>query len=163
MTTYQILTAMAALGGLVIGLGGLIIALVSFSRTRKLDTQQSSLQSKQVELTDLQLKLIRKQAAAADKTAGESSADVRVSLEGFSPKYRFVITNWGEREARDVHFELESPPGRESPLVRGDYDEKIPIPVLAPGTQCTLLFDAKWSWRNLDGSEEHRESRLTLP
>lgn len=87
--------------------GGLVIALVSFFRTGKLDTQQSIPQSKQVELTDLQLQLIQKQAATADKAAGESSTDVRVSLEGFSPNYRFIITNWGEGEARDVHFELE--------------------------------------------------------
>jgi len=119
------------------------------------------------------LQLIQKQAATADKAAGESSADVGVSLEGFSPNYRFIITNWGKGDARDVHFELESPPGRETPLIRGDYEEKIPIPLLAPSIQCTLLtaitfssgtvFDAKWSWRNLDGSEEDRESQLTLP
>jgi hypothetical protein len=173
MTTYELLTTIAAIGGLAIGIGGFIIALVSLSRTRKLDSQQVNLQSKQVELTQLQLDQVRKQAAAVTSSASAPTADVRVSMEGFSRAYRIVISNWGDGEARDVNFDLQLQPGRVTPLVSGDYDEKIPIPVLAPGAQCSLLaapsfdsgtvFDAKWSWRDPDGSQQHRESRLTLP
>jgi hypothetical protein len=171
MTTYELLATVAGLGGLVAAIGGLAVSAVSFRRTRKLDSQQSRLQVKQVELTELQLELTKKQSAGL--TASGRSADVRVALEGFSPNYRFVITNWGEAPARDVRVDITALNDRPSPLVRGDYDEKMPIPALAVGARCSLLaaitfstgtvFKASWEWTNPDGTTQQRESQLTLP
>jgi len=173
MTTYELLATVAGLGGLLAAIGGLAVAAVSLRRTRKLDSQQSDLQMKQVELTELQLELTKKQAAATGLTASGLSADVRVTLEGFSPKCRFVITNWGEAPARDVRLEITSLNNRPSPLVSGDCDEKMPIPTLAVGARCSLLaaitsstgtvFRASWEWTNPDGARQRRESQLTLP
>jgi hypothetical protein len=120
-------------------------------------------------LTDLQLESLRKQAAAALAPAQEK-ADVRVDLERSGRGYRFVITNWGRVPARDITFDLEPKGGRIIPLVKGDYDVKIPIPELAPGARCPLLaalshdsgmaFQARWSWRNPDNTRDNRTSLL---
>lgn len=173
MTSYEILATVAGLGGLVAAVVGLIVSAVSLRRSQKLDSQQAHLQQKQVELTELQLELTKKQAAATNLRAADPSADVRVTLDGFSPKYKFVITNWGEAPAQDVQLDVTALNGRDSPLVRGDYDEKMPIPTLAVGGQCSLLaaitfgtgtaFKASWEWTNPDGVRQHRKSQLTLP
>ena len=114
---------------------------------------------------------MRKQATQPVPTPQEK-ADVRVDLETSGRDHKFIITNWGRVPARDVTFELELEPDKSSPLVKGDYDEKIPIPELAPGSRCPLWaalsfdtgtsFPAKWAWRNPDGSEETRRSLLAI-
>jgi len=173
MTTYELLATVAGLGGLAAASVGVIVSVVSIKRTRKLDSQQSNLQKKQIELTELQLELTKRQAAGAGPTPTAPTADVRVALEGISPNYRFVITNWGAAPAHDVRVDIAPLGDRPSPLVNGDYAEKIPIPTLAVGAQCNLLaaitfgtgtvFEATWGWANPDGTTEQRESRLTLP
>lgn len=149
----------------------IVISFVSLQRTGKVQRQQLRLQAKQEELTDLQLQSLRKQATAPQLPLQEK-ADVRVDLDQQGKNYKFVITNWGRVPARNVTFELEAEEGRSSPLVRGDYDEKIPIPELAPGGRCPVFaaltfgtgtsFQATWTWRNPDGSEERRSSLLAI-
>jgi len=162
MDTAQIVTAS-------IGSGGLIIAAVSLYRTWKLQRQQMRLQAKQEELIDLQLEALRKQTTPPSNT---EKADVRVDLVPSGSNYKFVITNWGRVPARNVTFNLDLKEGRITPLVDDDYDEKIPIPELAPGSRCSLLaaltfgtgttFHATWSWENPDGSRETRPSMLAV-
>ena len=169
MTTYEMLATVAGLGGLVLAALGLAVSL---RRTRELDSQQSRLYQKQEELTELQLELAKKHADGVGASATTLTADVRVSLEGFSPNYRIVITNWGSAPARDVRLEVVSLRGPK-PILRDDYEQKLPIPVLAVGGQCSLLtavtfgtgsvFNASWQWLDPDGSLQKRESRLTLP
>jgi hypothetical protein len=154
-----------------IAIVGTFISFISLYRTWKLQRQQMRLQTKQEELTDLQLESLRKQAAGTQIPAQEK-ADIRVDLEHSGGDYKFVITNWGRVSARDITFELDLKEGRSSPLVQGDYNEKIPIPELAPGARCVLLaapthstgtsFQARWSWRNPDGSLENRVSLLAI-
>lgn len=160
-TPQQIVTA-------AIAAVAVIIAGLSLYRTWKLQRQQMRLQAKQEELIDLQLKALRKQSSAASPT---EKADVRVDLELLRENYRFTITNWGRVPARNIAFELELKQGRTSPLVNDDYDEKIPIPELAPGARCSLLaaltfgtgttFPARWRWDNPDGTHETRSSLLS--
>lgn len=148
-----------------------IISLVSLFRTWKLQRQQMRLQTKQEELIDPQLESLRKQAATTLAPAQEK-ADVRVDLEPLGRDYKFIVINWGRVPARSVTFDLDLKEGRSSPLVKGDYDEKIPIPELAPGSRCALsaavthgtgtVFQARWSWRNPDGSLENRASLLAI-
>lgn len=159
-TPQQIVTA-------AIAAVAVIISGLSLYRTWKLQRQQMRLQAKQEELIDLQLEALRKQSTAASST---EKADVRVDLEPFGRNYKFTITNWGRVPARNITFELELKQGRVSPLVNGDYDEKIPIPELAPGARCSLLaaltfgtgttFPARWTWYNPDGTQETRSSLL---
>jgi hypothetical protein len=172
-----------------------IVAVVSLVRTRRLDERQNRFQAKQEELTDLQLQLLRREVAAhltalpsataqpaavpsatpqpAPSEPAAASADVRVTLERSGGRnHRFVLTNWGYGPARNVNFQLRQREGRSSPLVRGDYDEKNPIPELLPGDRVTFMaaltfgsgttFDALLTWLNEDGSEQQRETRVTL-
>lgn len=164
LSLYQIITAGIAIVAA-------IISLVSLHRTGKVQQQQTRLQAKQEELIDLQLESLRRQAAQPSPTSQEK-ADVRVDLESFGRDHKFIITNWGRVPAQNVTFELDLEPGKASPLVQGDYDDKIPIAELAPGARCPLwaaltfgtgtTFQARWSWRNPDGSEEVRRSVLAL-
>ena len=173
MTTYEMLATVASAGGLLIAIVGIVISVVSLRRTGKLDSRQSLLREKQVELAELQLDLTRKQATLADAAAIQQAPDVRVSLDGAPVDYHFLITNWGDAPARDVHFDAQSPSGLQRPFIDGDLEEKLPIPVLAAGARCSIfavvtfetgtVFDATWDWTNPDGSVERRESRMTLP
>lgn len=148
-----------------------VISLVSLHRTGNVQRQQMRLQAKQEELIDLQLESLRKQAGAT-KAPPQEKADVRVDLEQQGREYKFVITNWGRVPARGVTFDLDLKEGRISPLVSGDYDEKIPIPELAPGARCSIwaaltfgtgtTFHARWTWRNPDESQESRSSLLGI-
>jgi hypothetical protein len=170
LTYPQIVTAAVALVAV-------IISLVSLRRTSKVQEQQLRLQRKQEELTDLQLESLRRQSQtrtlpAAAVAASQERADVRVDLERVGRDYKFIITNWGRVPSRDVTFGLDLGAGKPSPLLRGDYDVKIPIPELGPGNRVPLLaaitlgmapiFPARWSWRNPDGSVETRKSQLAI-
>jgi hypothetical protein len=158
-TPQQIVTA-------AIAAAAVIISVVSLVRTWKLQRQQTRLQAKQEELIDLQLAALRKQSTGASVA---EKADVRVDLEPAGGNHKFVITNWGRVPARNVTFDLDLNEGRISPLAN-DYDEKIPIPDLAPGSRCSLsagltfrtgtTFHVRWTWYNPDGSQENRSSQI---
>ena len=162
MDTAQIITA--SIAG-----GGLIVATVSLLRTWKLQRQQLRLQAKQEELIDLQLEALRRQTKPPSSW---ETADVRVDLQPSGSNYKFVITNWGRVPAQNVSFDLDLKGGRVTPLVNDDYEEKIPIPELAPGSRCPLFaaltfgtgttFHATWGWDNPDGSRETRSSTLAI-
>jgi type II secretory pathway pseudopilin PulG len=170
MTYQQIVTA-------AIALLAIVVSLVSLRRTSRVQEQQLRLQRKQEELTDLQLEALRKQSQTAPSlatspAATQEKADVRIDLTRSGRDFRFIITNWGRVPARDVTFELDLEAGKRSPLVKGDYNEKIPIPELAPGNRVPLwaaitmgmasTFPARWSWRNPDGSVETRRSTMAI-
>jgi hypothetical protein len=170
LTAEQIITALIALLAIV-------VSLVSLHRTSKVQEQQLRLQKKQEELTDLQLEALRKQAKLATSTnappAVQEKADVRVDLEKMGRgEFKFFITNWGSVPARNVTFDLELEAGKRSPLVKGDYEKKIPIQELGPGNRIPLWaaitmgmgtsFPARWSWENPDGTIETRKSLLAI-
>jgi hypothetical protein len=151
----------------------LVMSYLSLRRTSRVQEQQLRLHRKQEELTDLQLEALRRQAEGAKRSSVSSlvdKADVRVDLEQVGRDYKFVITNWGSASARDVTFDLDVPDGSPSPLVGGDYDAKIPIRELAPGSRVPLYaaitfgmgsaFPARWSWLNPDGERQTRNSMI---
>lgn len=170
LTWPQVVTASTALLAI-------IVSVVSLRRTSRVQDQQLRLQKKQEELTDLQLEALRKQAQLASSNTSSAApterADVRVDLETTGRgQFKFFITNWGNVPACDVSFDLDLEPGKASPLVKGDYDEKLPIHELGPGNRVPLWaaitmgmgtsFPARWSWRNPDGTTETRRSLLAL-
>lgn len=170
LTYPQLVTAAMALVAIV-------VSVVSLRRTGKVQKRQLRLQRKQEELIDLQLESIRKQALRpAPQGSGlaptHEKADVRVDLERVGTDCKFIITNWGNVPAFDVTFDLDLDAGSASPLVKGDYAAKIPIPELAPGNRIPLwaaitmgmgtTFPARWSWRNPDDSVETRKSLLAV-
>lgn len=176
MDTYQILTVAAAIGGVLIAAGSLVVSILSLRRSNTTEDQTNRLQKKQEELADLQLKLHRDEIERGDgrHAAGEQSksADARVSLEGTARNARFVIRNWGYGVANDVNLEVAPLRGNSSPLMQGDADEKLPIPRLAPGSDCSLIaaltfdtgvaFDVSWTWRDEDGTKHTESSRVSL-
>lgn len=168
MLTYQqVITA-------AIALLAIVISFVSLRRTTRVQEQQLRLQRKQEELTDLQLEALRRQAGSDDfdQPPVVDRADVRIELESLGRDHKFIITNWGTAPARHVTFELELEAGRRSPLVKSDYDQKLPILELSPGGRLPVwaaitmgmgtAFPAKWTWQNPDGSTETRRSLLAL-
>lgn len=182
MTTFQALTVLMAYIGGVISLIGVILSAIALSRTRRLTEQQLRLHKKQEELTDLQLQMLRSEAAA--KAANQSkkpsmlpmsnsaTADVRVQLRGTSRDTKFLIQNWGQGPARNVNVTALSKVGGMSPFLHGDYDQKLPIPELLPGDVVSLLaaitlgmgptFNVVTTWQDPDGSERKREHQVSL-
>lgn len=109
------------------------------------------------------------------QTAAEQAtdpADVRVRLVGPANHARFIIANVSQGAAYDVHFDIDLEEGKEHPLVKGDYDEKLPIEVLRSGDQVELLaaltsgsgivFKCQWSWRDEDGKKRQRDEKISL-
>ena len=101
------------------------------------------------------------------------SVHLSVRVEGAASSTRnLVLTNVGEVEARDVEFELEPQGNLESPLVHSDYEEKFPIPVLAPGSSVGTLmaihfgtataFRVILKWRDSDGKRHSEETYASL-
>jgi hypothetical protein len=118
MTLFETLT-------LLVALLGVVVSAVSLVRTRRLNEQQDRLRVKQGELTDLQLRLLRREVEEQTRRA-TPPADVRVSLEGSSRDAKFVMTNWGYGPAHNVDFKIKQQEGRSSPFGVGDYEEKLP-------------------------------------
>ena len=119
------------------------------------------------------VRLQRRQMKQLDKDEVErQTADVRVTLERDFIGTRFVIRNAGQGAAFDVKFSLDVEQGKKSPLVEGDYTEKLPIPALRSGDQVDLMaalsmgmgttFDARWSWRNEDGTTTRQHNKVPL-
>jgi hypothetical protein len=165
MTRFEVLT-------LFIGLLAVVVSVVSLVGSRRLDERQERLREKQDELTELQLHLLRREVEEQTRRDVLPAADVRVTLERSLRGERFVIINWGYGAARNVDVTIQPREGRTSPLVEGDYDEKLPIPELLPGARVVLIaglsfgtgiaFDAVLTWVNADGSEQRREVELSL-
>jgi hypothetical protein len=102
----------------------------------------------------------------------QRAADVRVKLVGSARNAHFVIVNVGDGTAHGVHFGLDLEDGQEDPLVKGDYDRKLPVEVLRSGDRVELLaaltfgsgvvFKARWRWREENGEQRERAEKLSL-
>jgi hypothetical protein len=129
------------------------------------------MREKQEELTDLQLRLLRREVEEQTRRV-IPPADVRVDLEGPARDAKFVVTNWGYGPAHSVDFKIKKREGGSSPFLVGDYEEKLPIPELLPGERVTFMaaltfgtgtiFDAILTWTDADGSPQVREKRVSL-
>lgn len=106
--------------------------------------------------------------ASQPSIAPESLIDVYISDE------RLYLASVGEGDAVDVDITFHPRERQcESPLVRGDSDEKLPIKRLAPGESCPLMlglssgcyppFDVCVSWTDAACTVgERRELRKTV-
>jgi hypothetical protein len=157
MDSYALLSLLAALVAVV-------IATVSLVRT-------GALQSQQLRLNEVIEELSRKQLAMlASSQAASQQARVVANLEGSSSHRWFTLTNQGAAPAKDVGFELVSCP--DSPLVKGEADLKLPIPLLQPGQAVRLIaaihmgspltYFAKVTWTNPDGAKVSGDYFLSI-
>lgn len=119
------------------------------------------------------VRIQRRQMKQMDREEVERrTADVRLTLERNFIGARFVIRNAGQGTAFDVKFSLDLEEDKTSPLVENDYTEKLPIAALQSGDQVDLMaalsmgtgttFDARWSWRNEDGTTTRQHNKVPL-
>ena len=173
MTFFELLTVLAAFGGLAVAAGSLIVATLSFRRSNEVNKAQSRLQEKQEELINIQLDLHKQELDSSPTTNSENQrADIRVTLEGSVDQAKFVIRNWGYNTAKNIDIYIDPINGKSSPLLKSEQEQMLPVPFLSPGGDCKLLaaisfstgyaFDVKWSWDEIDGAHRSRESRMSL-
>jgi len=146
MTAYELISVVASFVAVV-------ISGVSLLRTWHLQRQQLRLNEVTEQLSRKQLSVLAAQEAATAR------ARVVADLTKFGSDWYFTITNQGPAPARSVNFELVD--CADSPLVEGDYEQKVPIPLLQPGQTTRLLaalhqgsptrYNAKVSRTNTDG------------
>lgn len=149
MTTYELIT-------ILISFIAVVISTVSLVRTRKVQREQSELQKVTAKLSRKQIEIIEREQAQQNK------AKIAVELIRSGNDYRFVISNIGNAKASNIHFDLDQD-CEDNPLVQGDYDRKIPIPSLNPGSDIELLAaismgsDGRYNvlvrWDNPDGTQ----------
>lgn len=148
---YQIVSLAVAFGAIMIS----VISLIRISRVQKVTAQ---LEAKQLQILEREEKQ-------------KTQADIQVYLvrEG-GANYSFLIKNVGSVSAKDVQFELQDCP--DSPLVTGDYNRKLPAPILNPGGTIRLMaaihqkspsvYNGVVSWTNPDKERHSKEFYLTL-
>jgi len=150
MTTYEIIT-------IFVSLVAVVLSIISLVRTRKVQKEQIELQKITAELSRKQIQIIEREQAEQNK------AKISVELVRFGNDYRFLISNVGYAKASNIHFDLDQD-CQDNPLVQGDYETKIPIPSLNPGSSIELLaaismgsagrYHVLVRWDNPDGTQE---------
>jgi len=115
-----------------ISIVAVVISLVALVRGR-----QNS--RKLIELEEVHAQLSRKQLEEIERTEAESSkAILSVSLDAEGSSGKFVVENKGPAVAKNIYFSLTAD-GDHSPLVSGDFEKKIPFPLLYPGARYHFL------------------------
>lgn len=151
MTTTEIITALIALLAV-------SVSLIALLRSRQNHAQLLELEKVHAELSRRQIDEMEERKREALK------AKLTVRLEKAGTDYKFIITNQGQSTASNVYFGIEQ--GNEhNPLVRGDFEQKIPFPALAPNESYHLLaripinirqltYEISIRWNNPDGTQK---------
>lgn len=139
-----------------IAVGAVVISFVALVRTRKNS-------KKLIELEEIHAKLSKKQLEEYEAKEKESvKANLKVNLLASGSSGKFIVENMGPAKATEIFFSL-SDEGGHNPLVKNDFNTKIPFPLLNPGEDYFLLarfplsvtqmiYDINLSWHNEDGS-----------
>lgn len=110
----------------IISIVAVIISLVALIRGRK-NSQ------KLIELEEIHAQLSRKQLEEYERKEADSlKADLTVGLQVHGSSGKFLIENKGPAVAKNIYFSLNEE-GNHNPLVDGDFEVKIPYPLLNPG------------------------------
>ncbi|MDF1688375.1 MAG: hypothetical protein P1U35_02060 [Cycloclasticus sp.] len=159
MTNNEVLT-------LIISCIAAFISLVVWNGQRKLHKESNDLQRATSELAKKQLEILVREDI--EKT----SARLRLDLVKDGKGYRFIITNIGKVDAMDVDLELLLEKPEHSPLIKSDYEAKLPAKKLSPDSSLSLIaalsfgkptaFNAKLSWKNPDGGVQQDETYASL-
>lgn len=138
-----------------------IISVVALIRGR-----QNS--EKLIELEEIHAQLSRRQLEEFERAEKESlKANIGVSLQTSGSSGKFLIENKGPATAKNIFFSLNEE-GNHNPLVGGDFESKIPYPLLHPGdsyhfranfplsvTQKLYGVDLRWE---TDDGIQHKKS-----
>ena len=116
----------------IISVVAVVISLVALIRGRK-NSQ------KLIELEEVHAQLSRKQLEEYEKKEADSlKASLAVSLQTDGSSGKFIIENMGPASAKKIYFSLNEE-GDHNPLISGDFNKKIPYPLLNPGETCHLM------------------------
>lgn len=149
VTQYEILT-------LVIACIAAIVSLVTWNGQRKLQREANDLQRATSELAKKQLEILSRE----DKE--KTQARIALDLVKDGKSFRFRLSNISAVDAHDVDMELLLDNPKDSPIIKSEYEQKMPAKKLSPGSAVTLIaalhlgsptaFNARLKWRNPDGS-----------
>ncbi len=158
MTTFELLYLLTTLLTV-------FIATVALVRTRRIQEGQARLDRITSELAAKQLEFLKR----AEREQAQASVVAELVKEGRTD-FAFYVSNAGPVMAYEVNFELLE--CADSPLVKGDYDRKIPAPSIAPGSRVRLIaalhmgspltYRARVSWKNPDQSTMSEEFFLSV-
>ncbi|MGM0613708.1 MAG: hypothetical protein ACQESM_09390 [Bacteroidota bacterium] len=152
MSKYEIISS-------VISLLAVVVSFVALYRSKRNHDQV-------IELKKVHAKLSERQLAEFDKHDREAGkANLAVEMIKENNMHKFVITNRGKAEAKDIYFGLEEE-NEHNPLVGGDYEGKNPFKLLAPGDSYKHLahipisvrqsiYSVSLRWNNADGNQDH--------
>lgn len=159
MTHFEILA-------LVIACIAALISLVTWNGQRKLQRESNDLQRATSELAKKQLEILLRE----DREKTQARLALDLVRDGKS--FRFRISNISTIDAYDVGMELLLDNQKDNPLIKSEYDQKMPAKKLAPGSAVTLIaalhlgsptaFNARLSWRNPDGTAMEDQTYASL-
>ena len=109
---------------------------------------------------------------AAATPPPDKYADIRVSIGQGPHGSILTIRNLGDGSAKNINLHLEPLDHLQSPIPRSEMDEKIPIRVLAPFSECSLMltdpdiststsFMVHIAWQHENGLSGSLESHMT--
>ena len=151
MTLFEIITTL-------VSVIALAISFVALVRARQISTRQLELEQVNANLASKQLSIIE----AEEKR--RAFPEIHVELVSRGAEYRFIVSNDGYSEARDVHFSFM---GIGPPIPPHEFRSKTPILVLRPGKSleffavremhCDLKYRVTINWINPDGTNGRDE------
>lgn len=159
MTQFEILT-------LLIACIAAVISLATWNGQRKLQRESNDLQRATSELAKKQLEILLRE----DKEKTQARLALDLVRDGKS--FRFRISNISTVDAYDVQMELLLDNPNDSPLIRSEYEQKMPAKKLSPGSAVTLIaalhlgsptaFNARLKWRNPSGTVSEDQTYAAL-
>lgn len=143
------------------------ISLLAIAGQRKLQHEANDMQRATSLLAQKQLEMLERE----DK----EKVDARIKLDLVKEEknnYRFRPTNISTQDARDVNLKLLLKNPSDDPIIRSEYQEKLPAKVIFPGSSVSLIaalhlgsptaYNAVLSWVNPDSSESNYETYASL-
>lgn len=137
-----------------------IISLIALVRGRKNS-------KKLIELEEIHAQLSRKQLEEYENREAESlKASLVVNLRSEGSSGKFIIQNNGPAVAKNIYFSLTEE-GDHNPLEGGDFEKKIPYPLLNPGESyhflasfplavTQMIYGVDLRWHTEDGTQHKK-------
>lgn len=160
MSKFEILT-------IVIACVSAFISLLAIAGQRKLQREANDMQRATSLLAQKQLEILERE----DKVKIEARVKLDLVKEG-KGSYRFKLTNISTQDARNVQLKLLLNKPTDDPIIKSEYQQKLPAKVLSPGSSVSLIaalhlgsptaYNAVLSWINPDDSESSYETYASL-
>ncbi|MFC4259614.1 hypothetical protein ACFOZ5_11290 [Marinobacter lacisalsi] len=151
MTKFEIISSL-------VSILAVVVSFYSLHRSKRNHDQLVELEKIHAKLSERELAEYEKR----DRDALKAVLSVRMVKDRNAQK--FIITNQGAAEAKNIYFGLEQD-NEHNPLVPNDYEQKTPYRILGPGESYHLLASIPLSvrqnayfvslrWENADGTQD---------